>query len=84
MEKILLDDVNVSECLAYKNKHCIDKTSIMFCETNLCSNYPNCYYKQLKRLEQENEELKEEIKLIEKMLICMLIYSMTNILKGLK
>ena len=56
--EIIIDGVNVAECLAYKNKHCIDKTSIMFCDVNLCSNYPYCYYKQLQRLKQENEELK--------------------------
>ena len=27
----------------------------------ICSNNPNCYYKQLQRLKQENEKLKEEI-----------------------
>ena len=59
MKEIIIDGVNVAECGAYKDSHCIDKTSIMFCDTNLCSNYPYCYYKQLKRLEQENEALKQ-------------------------
>lgn len=54
-EEIIVDGVDVAGCGAYKDKHCKDKTSIMFCDTNLCSNYPYCYYKQLKRLEQENK-----------------------------
>lgn len=58
-EEIIIDGVNVAGCNAYKDKHCKDKTSIIFCDTNLCSNFPNCYYKQLKRLEQENEKLKK-------------------------
>lgn len=58
-EEIIIDGVNVAGCGAYKDKHCKDKTSIMFCDTNLCSNYPYCYYKQLKRLEQENNAYKQ-------------------------
>jgi hypothetical protein len=56
-KNIIIDGVNVAGCGAYKDKHCKDKTSIIFCDINLCSNYPYCYYKQLKRLEQENKEL---------------------------
>lgn len=33
-----------------------------------CSEFNNCYYKQLKRLEQENEELKNTLKDIDKKL----------------
>jgi hypothetical protein len=65
-EEIIIDGVNVAGCGAYKDKHCKDKTSIMFCDTNLCSNYPNCYYKQLKRLEQKNFELEESLKVFNK------------------
>jgi chromosome segregation ATPase len=64
-EEIIIDGVNVAECGAYKDKHCKDKTSIIFCDTNLCSNYPYCYYKQLKRLEQENKELGRKAFLVE-------------------
>lgn len=52
-KQIIIDDIDVSGCEAYKDEHCKDKTSIMFCNTNLCSNFPNCYYKQLKAKEQE-------------------------------
>ena len=59
---IIIDGVDVSGCEAYKDEHCKDKTSIMFCNTNLCSNFPNCYYKQLKRKEQECERLRFPMK----------------------
>lgn len=55
-EEIIIDGVNVAEC-CYKDG--------VICRLNLpcgmeCCDNPNCYYKQLKRLEQENKELKEE------------------------
>ena len=59
-EEIIIDGVNVAGCNVYKDGHCIDKTAILLCDTNKCSNYKDCYYKQLKRLEQENKELKEQ------------------------
>ena len=62
MDKVIINGVDVSKCNAYKDKHCLDKTSIMFTEYNLCSNFSDCYFKQLKRLEQENENLKFELK----------------------
>ena len=55
-KQIIIDGVDVAGCGAYKDKHCKDKTSIMFCDTNLCSNYPYCDYKQLKRKEKELQE----------------------------
>ena len=36
-----------------KKGHCLDKTAILLCDTNKCSNYKYCYYKQLIRLEKE-------------------------------
>ena len=63
-KQIIIDGIDVSECEAYKDKHCKDKTSIMFCDTNLCSNFPNCYYKQLKAKEQECDELKSILEVI--------------------
>lgn len=47
-----MTEIDVSGCEGYKDKHCRYETSIMFTEGNLCSKFPNCYYKQLKRLEQ--------------------------------
>lgn len=54
-----MTEIDVSVCEGYKDKHCRYNTSIMFTEGNLCSNFPDCHYRQLKRLEQENEKLKE-------------------------
>lgn len=56
-EEIIIDGVDVAGCNAYKEGHCLDKTAILLCDTNKCSNYNDCYYKQLKRLEQENKKL---------------------------
>jgi len=58
-EEIIINDINVCDCNAYKDGHCKNETSIMFTEYNLCSNFPNCYYKQL-------QKSKEEIKALEK------------------
>ena len=65
-KQIIIDGVDVSGC-EYYNKY--DKTcrevngnyDTDICEFDKCEN-SNCYYKQLKRKEQECEELKEEIK----------------------
>ena len=53
------EEIDVSGCEGYKDKHCRYETSIMFTEGNLCSKFPNCYYKQL-------QKSKEEIKALEK------------------
>lgn len=55
-----MTEIDVSECEGYKDKHCRYETSIMFTEGNLCSKFPNCYYKQMKRLEFENKLLKAD------------------------
>ena len=61
-KQVIVDVVNVSEC-----NFCEWKSSdIPQCRIRLASFEPtckgyNCYYKQLKRKEQECEELKEEI-----------------------
>ena len=64
-EEIIIDGVNVAGCNDFykeqdnwsgkDNYRCQDYLSGM-CAGN------DCYYKQLKRLEQENKELKEEIR----------------------
>ena len=56
-EEIIIDGVNVAECNAYKEGHCLDKTAILLCDTNKCSNYNDCYYKQLQRLEEKYNTL---------------------------
>ena len=56
-EEILIDGVNVAGCeqiFAQKKCALLDQ---VYCEDN-----PDCYYKQLKRLEQENKELEEKVK----------------------
>lgn len=58
---IIIDGVDVSGCCWYTQG-----ATGMICAdwhiSNDCSKNPNCYYKQLKRKEQECEELKEYIK----------------------
>ena len=70
-EEIIIDGVNVAGCkfleeaVRYNNKAVCSCTDVRDCEGDLfiecCGEKPNCYYKQLKRLEQENKELKEKI-----------------------
>lgn len=54
--EVKIDD---SECLAY-SRHYYEGTLY-----DCCDEHPDCYYKQLKRKEQECEELKAKIKYIE-------------------
>lgn len=61
-EPIMIDDVDVAECVYRAEEKCILKD-------DGCYFFPNCYYKQLKRKEQECEKLKAEIKLSKEMLI---------------
>ena len=77
-EEIIIDGVNVAECGYYYDTfgHCdlcgigTDRsdTFCLYCKDNT-----NCYYKQLKRLEQENKELKE----------CLKVYQRPDIVKVL-
>ena len=61
---IIIDGVDVSGCEWYTQG-----VTGMICAdwhiSNDCCKNPNCYYKQLKRKEQECEELKEKIKYME-------------------
>lgn len=59
-EKIYVNGVDVSECKYYVpyTKDCINDNK----SYDKCKSCKDCYYKQLKRLEQENEELKQTIK----------------------
>lgn len=53
--EILIDGVNVAGCNYFR------EYLGMACREDLnCSDINNCYYKQLKRLEQENAQLKNE------------------------
>ena len=60
-EEIIIDGVDVARCCkCYKIEQ-----KILCGVSGICANNPNCYYKQLKRLEQENKQMKsalEEIK----------------------
>ena len=74
-KQIIIDGVNVSECNEFVNEcDCYltqehDYRSETPYTYDKCSEFPNCYYKQLKRKEQECEELKaENQKLKEKLL----------------
>ena len=73
-KQIIIDGVDMSECeflIINNDKHlcrCIKSDlfgAIEFVENarkGNCKDNPNCYYKQLKRKEQECEELKKEVK----------------------
>lgn len=61
-KQIIINDVDVSGCECFyinashpERKECINP----YCK-GLCEDNPNCYYKQLKRQEQECESLKSE------------------------
>ena len=60
-KQIIIDSVDVSGCTHYRNYndefHCD-----LLSEPLVCADNPNCYYKQLKRKEQECEELKAKCK----------------------
>ena len=60
-KQIMIDGVDVSGCKHYKNRTCIADyclTDMPFGEAK-CELNSNCYYKQLKRKEQECKKLKE-------------------------
>lgn len=44
-------------CAIYEQKN-----ELGYWQDTLCEQNPNCYFKQLKRLQEENEKLKEKIK----------------------
>jgi flagellar biosynthesis chaperone FliJ len=59
-EEIIIDGVNVAECenlCQFEDGDCCNRQYEKYAS---CEGY-DCAYKQLKRLEQENKELKEEI-----------------------
>ncbi len=67
-KQIIIDGVDVSGCKHYKNRTCIADyclTDMPFSEAK-CELNPNCYYKQLKRKEQECERTKERLESFQK------------------
>lgn len=63
-KQVIIDGVNVSECVNYTDelKDCSCRLTYAPFHYRFCEQNPNCYYKQLKRKEQECEELKAEVK----------------------
>ena len=62
-DEIIIDGVNVAGCKHYRGKYFSDneyKDCALYENKGFCEEL-NCYYKQLQRLKQENEELKKEI-----------------------
>lgn len=55
-KQIIIDGVDVGDCEFYgSQENCIIRAH------QKCSNFPNCYYKQLARKTQECEELQEKL-----------------------
>lgn len=72
-KKIIIDGIDVTGC-EWISEVGLDSEYICNCNSpnktsGYCKYNPNCCYKQLKRKEQECEELKAEIKLSKEMLI---------------
>ena len=62
-KEIIIDGIDMSGCKHYKNRNCIADyclTDMPFSEAK-CELNPNCYYKQLKRKEQEFEKYKQAL-----------------------
>lgn len=66
-EQIMIDGVDVSGCELYGNLLC-NTDSISF-NCLLCSDKPNCYFKQLARKVRECEELKEDLWLAKQLVV---------------
>ena len=72
-KEIIIDGCNVAECGYFEDMHeCPDNLNggyyIQHCYCGLqgdnyciCEQNPNCYFKQLQKLKQENEYLKQEV-----------------------
>lgn len=60
-EEITIDGVNVAGCEFLRNFIIPDNYGCKI-DDSLCCDVGNCYYKQLQRLKQENEKLKESNK----------------------
>lgn len=68
-EEIFVDGVNVAGCCYLFKFKGFDDFNEEYTEWSCnisgssCENSDNCYYKQLKRLEQENKKLKKDVQL---------------------
>ena len=62
-EPIIIDGVDVSRCTLYGNRRCNNACNPLNCL--FCSDKPNCHYKQLARKEQECEELRKKIRILQ-------------------
>lgn len=62
-KEIIIDGVDVAKCEFLRNCIIPDNYGCKI-DDSLCCDVDNCYYKQLKRLEQQNEKLKKEVKQI--------------------
>lgn len=56
-EQIIIDGVDVAECIYYADSKCTNSQMI---QSN-CKNVAVCYFKEYKRKEQECEELRDEL-----------------------
>ena len=67
-KQIIINNIDVSECEHLtETRHCKAQMAVMGTDANKCKCFPNCYYKQLKRAEQENKRLLEINKIISEM-----------------
>lgn len=60
-KEIIIDGIDVSECCFYNNGKCNNPNG-MACN---CINNAVCYFKELKRLQEENEELKARLQTLD-------------------
>ena len=67
-KQIIIDGIDISGCeycLKMTKYRCTIQRDVYKC---LCEENPNCHYKQLKRKEQECEELKKQVEVIKERL----------------
>ena len=67
-KEIIIDGVNVAKCQCFENDKCL--WCKKYYENNVtpnCKEVKDCYFKQLQRLKQENEELKKRCEELDKM-----------------
>lgn len=62
-EEIIIDGIDVSKCKYYTDNVDYLSNKDWTCRAEMfntcCEDYPNCYFKQLKRKEQECEEYRK-------------------------